>query len=96
VVGHCGLLDKEIGRRLEIELVYVLAPWAWGRGLAAEAARAIRDHAVTALGRQRLVAIIHPENAAAERVAAKLGFRLEGEVERPHGAMRLYAFTALG
>jgi len=94
VVGHCGLLDKEIEGRIEIELVYVLAPWAWGRGLAAEAARAIRDHAVTALGCQRLVALIHPENAASERVAAKLGLRCEGDVERPHGALRLYAFAA--
>jgi RimJ/RimL family protein N-acetyltransferase len=51
---------------------------------------------VTALGRQRLVALIHPDNAASERVAAKLGFRCEGEVQRPHGAMRLYAFAASG
>jgi RimJ/RimL family protein N-acetyltransferase len=93
MVGHCGLLDKEIAGRSEIELVYVIAPAAWGRGLATEAGRAIRDHAVTALGRQRLIALIHPENAASERVAAKLGFRCEGDVQRPHGAMRLYAFA---
>ena len=30
VVGHCGLLDKEIAGRSEIELVYVIAPAAWG------------------------------------------------------------------
>ena len=94
VVGHCGLLDKEIDGRIEIELVYVLAPSAWGRGFATEAGRAIRDHAVTALERPRLVALIHPENAASERVAGKLGFRHERDVQRPHGAMRLYAFAA--
>jgi RimJ/RimL family protein N-acetyltransferase len=94
VVGHCGLLDKEIAGRLEIELVYVIAPAAWGQGFATEAGRAIRDHAVTALGCQRLVALIHPENAASERVAVKLGFRYERDVERSHGTMRLYAFTA--
>jgi len=96
LVGHCGLLDKEIEGRLEIEFVYLIAPAAWLRGFATEAGRAIRDHALTTLRRQRLVALIHPENAASERGAAKLGFQLEGEVERPHGAMRLYAFTALG
>jgi RimJ/RimL family protein N-acetyltransferase len=96
VVGHCGLLDKEIADRTEIELVYVIAPAAWGRGFATEAGRAIRDHAVTVLGRQRLVALIHPDNAASERVAGKLGFRCEGDVQRSHGSMRLYAFAASG
>jgi RimJ/RimL family protein N-acetyltransferase len=96
LAGHCGLLDKEIAGRLEIELVYVLAPWAWGRGLATEAGRAIRDHAVTALGCRRLVALIHPGNAASERVAAKLGFQCEGEVARPQGPMRLYAYAPAG
>jgi ribosomal-protein-alanine N-acetyltransferase len=96
VVGHCGLLDKEIEGRVEIELVYVLAPWAWGRGFATEAGRAIRDHAVTTLQRRRLVALIRSENAASERVASKLGFRCQGDVQRPHGAMRLYAFAAAG
>jgi len=94
VVGHCGLLDKEIAGRSEVELVYVIAPLAWGRGFATEAGQAIRDHAVAVLGRRRLVALIHPDNAASERVAAKLGFQCEGEVERPRGIMRVYAFTA--
>ena len=94
VVGHCGLLDKEVAGRSEVELVYVIEPAVWGRGFATEAGRAIRDHAVTVLRLQRLVALIHPENAASERVAAKLGFRREGEVERPCGMTRLYAFMA--
>jgi ribosomal-protein-alanine N-acetyltransferase len=93
IVGHCGLLEKEVAGRAAIELVYVLAPWAWGRGYATEAGRAIRDHAVTGLRCGRLMALIHPGNAASERVAAKLGFRCEGDVERPHGSLRLYAFA---
>jgi len=96
VVGHCGLLDKEIAGRPEVELVYVIAPSAWGRGFATETERAIRDHAMTSLRQERLIALIHPENGASERVAAKLGFRCEGEVQRPHSALRLYAFTAAG
>lgn len=92
VVGHCGLLDKEIDGRIEVELVYVIEPAAWGRGFATEAGRAIRDFGVTARGYRRLVALIHPQNAASERVAGKLGFHCEGEVQRPHGPMRLYAF----
>jgi RimJ/RimL family protein N-acetyltransferase len=96
LVGHCGLLDKEVAGRLEIELAYVIAPAAWGRGFATEAGLAIRDHAVTRLRCERLIALIHPEKGASERVALKLGFRREGEVARPHGVLRLYAFTAAG
>jgi RimJ/RimL family protein N-acetyltransferase len=96
LVGHCGLLDKEVAGRLEIELAYVIAPAAWGRGFATEAGRAIRDHALARLRCERLIALIHPDNGASERVAAKLGFRHEGDVERPHGVLRLYAFMAEG
>jgi RimJ/RimL family protein N-acetyltransferase len=90
------LLDKEVAGRLEIELAYVIAPAAWGRGFATEAGRAIRDHALARLRCERLIALIHPDNGASERVAAKLGFRHEGDVERPHGVLRLYAFMAEG
>jgi ribosomal-protein-alanine N-acetyltransferase len=85
VVGSCGLLRKCVGGRDEVELVYVLARDAWGRGLATEAAAAVRDHASTELGLDRLVALIEPAHAASRRVAEKLGFRLEGPVGRPGG-----------
>jgi ribosomal-protein-alanine N-acetyltransferase len=94
LIGHCGLLEKEVAGRAEVELVYVLTPAVWSRGFATEAGRAIRDHAMTALGQRRLVALIDPGNAASERVAIRLGFRCEGEVQRAHGAMRLYACAA--
>lgn len=94
LVGDCGLIEKDIAGRREIELTYVLMPWAWGRGFATEAGRALRDHAVTALGCRRLVALIHPDNRASARVATKLGFHLETELRRLHGPMHLYAFAA--
>lgn len=94
LVGDCGLIEKEIAGRAEIELTYVLAPWAWGRGFATEIGGALRDHAVRVLGCRRLVALIHPGNHASSRVAAKLGFQLEAELQRPHGLMHLYAFAA--
>ncbi len=95
VVGHCGLLDKEIEGALEIELVYVLARPCWGRGYATEIARAIAQDAFTRQGLRRLVALIEPGNVASERVAAKVGMELEREVLRPGGhLMRLYALNA--
>jgi RimJ/RimL family protein N-acetyltransferase len=38
LVGHAGLLKKEVAGRAEIELTYVLAASAWGQGYATVAA----------------------------------------------------------
>ncbi len=94
VIGHCGLLEKEIEGRPEVELVYVIMPRLWGRGYATEAGRAIIDYGVAALGCRRLVALIKPQNSASKRVAEKLGFNFDRVVERPHGIMHLYVFAA--
>ncbi len=92
VVGHCGLLEKEVDGWDEIELVYVLHPSMWGRGYATEIAGALRDEAFGRLGVTRLISLIDPENAASERVARKVGLRLECETVRPGGkVMRVYA-----
>ena len=43
VIGHCGLIDKEVDGQPEVELVYVLHPDYWGKGFATEMAQAVRD-----------------------------------------------------
>ncbi|MFC2081801.1 GNAT family N-acetyltransferase [Candidatus Bipolaricaulota bacterium] len=88
VIGHCGLLDKEVEGRKEIELTYVLAKRAWGKGYATEMACALRNHAFGSMGLSRLISLIEPENAASERVATKVGMTLEKEIVRPGGAIR--------
>jgi len=94
LVGHCGLLEKSVDGVPEIELVYVLARAAWGRGLGTEAAGRLRDYAFTELGLGRLIALIDPENIASGRVATKLGFRLEKTTVRPGGRlMHVYALA---
>ncbi len=95
VLGHCGLIPKEVEGRSETELIYVLARSAWGNGFATEAARAAMEHAFGALGLTRLVALIDPANAASERVAVKLGMRWESDTVRPSGkVLRVYARDA--
>jgi len=89
VIGDCGLLSKEIEGVNEIELVYVIARSRWGRGYASEIAEALVHHAFEAHGLRRLVSLIEPENAGSERVARKVGMRLERAVLRPGGARRL-------
>ncbi len=88
VVGDCGLLDKEVEGRTEIELIYVLASSAWGRGYATEIGQALKAYAFEEMGLGRLIALIEPENTASARVAEKVGLRLEKEVVRPGGEVR--------
>jgi len=57
------------------ELGYALVPWAHGQGLATEAARAVLGWADRTWPRRETVCMIHPENAASARVAARLGYR---------------------
>jgi RimJ/RimL family protein N-acetyltransferase len=63
------------------ELGWRLARAAWGRGLATEGAIAARDWALGELGMPELISIIHPDNAASKRVAAKVGMTLEARLE---------------
>ena len=95
VVGHCGLLEKEIDGAREIERVYVLAKAAWGRGYATEIGAALRDEAFHRLSIPKLAAIIDPENLASAAVAGRLGFTYTRDLERldpfgGHHQKRLY------
>jgi len=95
-IGHCGLLDKEVDGKAEIELVYVLARSAWGQGYATEIGAALITHAFERMGLRRLIALIEPQNAPSERVALRLGMRLEKEVIRPGGEpRRVYALEKM-
>jgi RimJ/RimL family protein N-acetyltransferase len=81
-----GSGDVEIGWRLRRE--------AWGRGLATEGALAARERAFGELGLTRLVALVHPENAASLRVIDKLGMTFERERTSRHGTpVRVYALA---
>jgi ribosomal-protein-alanine N-acetyltransferase len=88
VIGHCGLLEKDVEGRPEIELNYIISPSRWGEGLATEIADALKQYAFTQMGIQRLIALIEPGNAASERVAVKVGMHFEKEIIRPGGHLR--------
>lgn len=91
VIGHCGLLEKEIDGRDEVEVTYVLAKEVWGRGLATEIARALTRYAFEDLGLSRVVALIDPNNVASARVAEKAGLHHDRDTVRPGGkVMRVY------
>jgi RimJ/RimL family protein N-acetyltransferase len=65
------------------ELGWRLARSAWGRGLATEAALAAREHAFATLGVPELISLVHPDNVRSQRVAHKLGMRVDRTIHNP-------------
>ena len=88
VVGYCGLLEKEVDWKDEIEINYIFKPSAWGKGYAKEIGKAIIEYAFIEKKLERLIALIKPENEVSEYVAKKIGMKYEKEVVRPGGANR--------
>jgi RimJ/RimL family protein N-acetyltransferase len=69
----------------EVELGYVLGRSAQGKGLAFEGASAWIDWARSAPGIDRLIANIHPDNAASIGLAGRLGFGFHRHDVTPTG-----------
>lgn len=63
----------------EYEIGWWLDPAAWGRGLAREGARAVRDEAFAGLRAPSVVARVQPQNSASLAVAASIGLTREAE-----------------
>lgn len=72
-IGFCGLMHQTVEDKEYIELGYRLDESYWGRGLATEAAIAVRDYAFKVLEIPLLISIIHYKNEASKRVAKKVG-----------------------
>lgn len=81
LVGRTGIFEPEGWPGFE--LGWALAPWAWGKGYATEAARAALKDAFERLGRDHVISLIAPENVRSIRVAERLGERLEGKTTLP-------------
>jgi RimJ/RimL family protein N-acetyltransferase len=61
------------GEYAQPELGWALVREYWGHGYATEAARVVRDWALTAWDFRRLVSLVSPENVASAAVARRLG-----------------------
>jgi RimJ/RimL family protein N-acetyltransferase len=87
LIGDCGLTRQIVEGIEEIEIGYHLRRDHWGKGLATEAARAVRDHGFAKLKADRLISLIRPENTPSRRVAERNGMKLWKEVvwrDLPH------------
>jgi len=91
-VGQVGLLIQQVRGVMEKEVAYLIHRPFWRRGFATEAGRAARDYAFEVLGRQRVIALIRPENVPSIGVARKLG--LQEEPDRiQHGGFEHVVFS---
>ena len=93
IVGDCGLEHMEVLGQEEVELGYDFRSDYWRRGLASEAARAVRDFALFTLHLPRIISLIRPDNTASRRVSEKLGMKMEQELMRGEKKYFLYSLS---
>jgi RimJ/RimL family protein N-acetyltransferase len=96
VIGRSGFLVwdrrswrpttlREAGDASEIEIGWTLARDCWGLGYATEAGAACRDAGFAQLGRDRIAAIIQPENERSQAVAQRLGMAPAEDIRTASG-----------
>lgn len=92
-VGICGLFKR---KNLEHpDIGFALLPEFCGRGIAEEAAFAVRDHARDDLALDALTAIVSPGNSRSIALIEKLGMSFDSMITMPgdEEAIRLYRMT---
>jgi RimJ/RimL family protein N-acetyltransferase len=67
-----------------VELGYMVAPHARGRGVATEALRLLTDWSLTTLGALRIELLISPKNEPSRRAAIRCGYVREGLLRSLH------------
>jgi RimJ/RimL family protein N-acetyltransferase len=98
-LGYWTLRDRSTGEPLggamlmmrregaPVEIGFLLAKPAWGRGLASEAVQAVVDHAFKVRGVRSIEAFTDQRNEASARVLLKAGFRDLGLCTGPYGTV---------
>jgi RimJ/RimL family protein N-acetyltransferase len=74
LIGWCGL--QYLSETDETEVAYLLARTEWGQGFATEGARAALAYGFHRLRMECIVAIVHIDNMASQRVVEKAGLTL--------------------
>jgi len=72
-IGYCGVKAITFQGEKALNLIYRLAPRAWGNGLATEAATTVVTWAVEHVPGRRIIARVRPDNPPSQRVATKAG-----------------------
>jgi RimJ/RimL family protein N-acetyltransferase len=80
LIGDCGLEHMDVDSDHVTELGYDFRSDYWNRGLATEAASAVRDYAFDVLHLPRLISLVRVGNAASKRVSEKIGMQFVAEI----------------
>lgn len=91
LAGFCGL--QFLDQTSEVEVGYRLAKRFWGVGLATEGAATSLRYGFDHLALERIVAVVHPLNAASSRVLEKNGLRYVKVARFYNMDLRYYAIT---
>ncbi len=82
-VGHAEIKPTEVVDGHEI--VYALAPEAWGRGLGTELTEAVIGHGFGTLGLEEVHATVTAANGASLALLTRLGFAYGRDIEEDDG-----------
>jgi ribosomal-protein-alanine N-acetyltransferase len=80
-IGQCGLRRIKEADLPEVEVAYHYLPSAWGRGYATEAARESLRYGLGAVGLDRIIGLVVPENVASWKVLEHCGMTEVGSVD---------------
>jgi RimJ/RimL family protein N-acetyltransferase len=81
-LGRVGLMRQRVNGADEFEIGYMVHRPFWRRGLATEAALAVREYAFAERKLPRVISLIRPENIPSQGVARKLGMDVTGRIEQ--------------
>jgi ribosomal-protein-alanine N-acetyltransferase len=93
-LGRVGLMRMPVNGVDEFEIGYMVDRPFWRRGLATEAALAVRDYAFNDRKLSRVVSLIRPENVPSQGVARKLGMEVTDRTHQSGLEHLVYSVSA--
>ena len=93
-LGRVGLLRQHVNGVDEFEIGYMIHRPFWRRGLATEAAMAVREYAFAERKLPRVISLIRPDNVPSQGVARKLGMNVVDSWDHAGVAYQVFAVTS--
>ncbi|QVY61796.1 GNAT family N-acetyltransferase [Cytobacillus gottheilii] len=77
IIGSCGF-HNGVAKHFRTEIGFELSKAYWGKGIAAEAIKAVVSYGFDHMNINRIEALIEPANQPSQKVVEKIGFIKEG------------------
>jgi RimJ/RimL family protein N-acetyltransferase len=91
MIGRVGCLKPE--GWIDFEIGWSIRRAFWGQGFATEAGKKAIAYAFEELQQTHVISLIRPENIASQRVAEKLGEKLQGKTELMGGEALIFGIS---